>query len=65
LRLLGTHNTPVHTPEDEKRWREGLGAVVKQLRKTDAGRDATAIAAHIVEFRRSFIGDPTRVLNLG
>lgn len=39
--------------------------MVKQLRTTDLGKDANAIAARIAEFRRDFVGDPTKTLNLG
>lgn len=52
------------TDEDAKKWREGLGAVVKQLKSTSIGRDAGAIAARIAEFRRDFVGDASSVLNL-
>lgn len=62
---MGTKNVPAHSPEDQKRWNEGLGAVIKGLRTTSLGRDAGAIAAKIAEFRREFVADPTKVLNLG
>ena len=64
LKELGTYRTPTHGPESDKKWREGLGAVVKQLRTTNLGKDANAIAARIAEYRREFVGDPTMTLNL-
>ena len=57
-------NLPAHTPEEIRRWNEGLSVVVKQLRATNLGRDANAIAAKISEFRREFVGDPTKIINL-
>jgi hypothetical protein len=65
LKLLGTHNAPAHSPDDHKRWNEGLGTVIKQLRSANVGRDVNAIAAAIAEYRKEFVGDPTKVLNLG
>ena len=61
---MGTKNVPAHNAEEQKRWNEGLVAVVKQLKATNLGKDAGAIAARIAEFRREFVGDPSRVLNL-
>ncbi|KAK5123746.1 hypothetical protein LTR85_002382 [Meristemomyces frigidus] len=65
LQELGTSRMPAKGAAEEKRWKEGLGAVVKQLRTTNIGRDANAIAARIAEYRRDFLGDPTKTLNLG
>ncbi|KAI7540247.1 hypothetical protein KC331_g9279 [Hortaea werneckii] len=65
LQRLGTNRTPTSNPDEERRWKEGLGSVIKQLRTTNQGKDANAIAAKIAEFRREFIGDDSKVLNLG
>ncbi|KAI6884159.1 hypothetical protein KC363_g3692 [Hortaea werneckii] len=65
LQHLGTNRTPTHNPDEERKWKEGLGTVIKQLRTTNQGKDANAIAAKIAEFRREFIGDDSKVLNLG
>ncbi|KAK4544744.1 hypothetical protein LTR36_003993 [Oleoguttula mirabilis] len=65
LQELGTSRMPANGPAEEKRWKEGLGNVVKQLRSTSIGKDANAIAARIAEYRRDFLGDPTKTLNLG
>ena len=62
---MGTQNVPAHTENEKGRWNEGLGAVVKQLKTTDIGKDAVAIAGRIAQFRREFVGDPSKVLNLG
>merc|ERR1712070_1106840 len=65
LQLLGTNRTPTRNPDEDRKWKEGLGSVIKQLRTTNQGKDANAIAAKIAEFRREFIGDDSKVLNLG
>lgn len=65
LQRLGTNRTPTSNPDEERKWKEGLGSVIKQLRTTNQGKDANAIAAKIAEFRREFIGDDSKVLNLG
>lgn len=62
---MGTKDIPTHDPGELKRWNDGLSAVVRGLRNTNIGKDADAIAARIAEFRRAFIGDPSKVLNLG
>ncbi|KAI7473045.1 hypothetical protein KC351_g11309 [Hortaea werneckii] len=65
LQHLGTNRTPTRNPDEDRKWKEGLGSVIKQLRTTNQGKDANAIAAKIAEFRREFIGDDSKVLNLG
>jgi molecular chaperone GrpE (heat shock protein) len=55
---------PANDPETEKKWREGLTAVIKELRNTVQTQDVAAIAQRIAEFRREFIGDPTKTLLL-
>jgi len=54
---------PGQTQEQKNAWNQGLKAVIRELRSQNV-RGAAAVAAAIVEFRRAFIGDPTRVLNL-
>jgi hypothetical protein len=54
---------PGQTQEQKNAWTQGLKAVIRELRGQNV-RGAEAVAAAIVEFRRAFIGDPTRVLNL-
>lgn len=61
LRLIGTEHTPARTSEDEKRWKDGLAALVKQLRANNI-KDVATIAHRIAEYRRSFVADPSRVL---
>ena len=63
--MLGTDRTPTTTPEARKRWNEGLGAIVKQLRGSKEGKDANLIAARIAQYRRDFMEEPWMVLNLG
>ncbi|KAF2764228.1 hypothetical protein EJ03DRAFT_282475, partial [Teratosphaeria nubilosa] len=62
LQELGTFRSATGNLAEEKRWKEGLTAVIKQLRNTNDGRDVEKIAARIVAFRRSFVGDPSKVL---
>lgn len=63
LRLMGTVKTPARDPEQKKKWNEGLGKLISELRLDPAvGRDAGLIAQRIAEYRRTFIEDPTRVV---
>ncbi|CAK1364328.1 hypothetical protein CB0940_08028 [Cercospora beticola] len=64
LRLMGTERTPARNPEEDKRWKEGLSNLIRELRTTNIGRDAGLIAQRIAEYRRSFVNDPTRVVLL-
>ena len=61
---MGSENTPVRTPEEDKKWKQGLGAVIKQLRNTNMGKDVGAIAASIAQYRRDFVGDQTKIIKL-
>ncbi len=61
---MGTKNVPARTPEEHKKWKEGLAAVIKELRAGNASRDANNIAKRIAQYRRDFIGDATKVVNL-
>ena len=61
---MGTGHIPAQTPEDAKKWRDGLGTVIRQLRETNRGRDVGAIAQSIADYRREFLGDPTKILSL-
>jgi hypothetical protein len=63
--MLGTHNPPAHSKDEQERWNKGMGSVITQLRAANLHRDVNAIAAAISEFRKEFVGDPTKVLNLG
>lgn len=64
LREIGTQKIPAKGPEEEKKWRDGLTAVVHELRSTNRGKDVAVIAQRIAEYRREFIGDPTKTLLL-
>lgn len=61
---MGTKDSPAHDPDEQKRWNEGLNALVEHLRTTDYARDARRVAAKLAEFRRDFIADPSKVLDL-
>jgi hypothetical protein len=54
---------PGHTEEEKSRWNNGLKAVIKSLRMQRI-QGSEEVAAKIVEFRRAFIGDSTKILNL-
>ena len=64
LKIMATKNTPTQNADELKRWNEGLSTLVAEMRKTTQSKDASAIAARIVALRRSFLGDPTKILNL-
>ncbi|OCK79457.1 hypothetical protein K432DRAFT_299828, partial [Lepidopterella palustris CBS 459.81] len=59
---LGTAN-PGRTEEEKQQWTEGLKLVLRQLRQKDT-KDPDVVATEIANFRRQFLKDPTRVLNL-
>lgn len=56
---------PAYTPAEVKKWKEGLAVLVRSLRADGAAKDANSIAKRIAQYRREFVGDPTRVINLG
>jgi hypothetical protein len=66
LQHLGTDCCPAKDAEEEKQWRDGLTALIKKLRagNSDEAKDANKIAARIAEYRREFMGDPTKILHL-
>lgn len=55
---------PASDPESQQRWRTGLHALIKELRITHKTQDVDVIAQRIADFRREFIGDPTKTLLL-
>ena len=57
-------NIPANTPEEEARWKNGLGAVIQELKASNGGRHFDNIVARISEFRREFVGDETKVVKL-
>ncbi|KAH8711999.1 hypothetical protein GQ44DRAFT_776339 [Phaeosphaeriaceae sp. PMI808] len=59
---LGTAN-PGKTPEEKQQWNDGLRGVLKELRKKSI-KDPNGIAAEIAKYRRQFLDDDTRVVNL-
>jgi hypothetical protein len=59
---LGTAN-PGRTDEEKRQWAEGLRLVLKELRQKDT-RDPDVVATEIAKYRRQFLKDPSRVLNL-
>lgn len=62
---MGTKNVPAHSQEELKRWKEGLAGVIRELRAGNVAKDANSIAKRIAEYRRAFIGDSTKVVNVG
>jgi hypothetical protein len=59
---LGTAN-PGKTTEEKQQWNDGLRGVLKELRKKSI-KDPNGIAAEIAKYRREFLNDDTRVVNL-
>ncbi|KAH9880988.1 hypothetical protein J1614_001481 [Plenodomus biglobosus] len=59
---LGTAN-PGETPEERQKWNDGLRGVLKELRVKNI-KDPNGIAAEIAKYRRQFLNDETRVVNL-
>lgn len=61
---MGTQKTPVRSDEEDVRWKDGLNGVFQELRSSKQGKDASAIARRITQYRREFRGDDTKVLLL-
>ncbi|OMP84059.1 Protein red1 [Diplodia seriata] len=59
---LGIVN-PGRTPEEQDKWRVDLKQVLKGLREQNV-RHAESVAAAITKYRREFLQDPSRVLNI-
>ncbi|KAK4956973.1 hypothetical protein LTR28_005771 [Elasticomyces elasticus] len=59
---MGSSN-PGRDSEEKQKWTTGLKEVVKQLRAQNL-KDPEIVAQRIVEYRRNFLQDPSRVLNL-
>jgi hypothetical protein len=55
---------PSNDEATRDRWREGLSTWSERLRAEDV-REPELIARELVEFRREFIGDSSKILNLG
>ena len=61
---LGTES-PGDSPSEKALWKESLRTMISQLRNQHMQTTTQDIASRIIEFRRAFIGDPSRILNLG
>lgn len=59
---LGTAN-PGETAEERQKWNDGLRGVLKELRTKNI-KDPNGIAVEIAKYRRQFLNDETRVVNL-
>ncbi|KAF2202331.1 hypothetical protein GQ43DRAFT_314342 [Delitschia confertaspora ATCC 74209] len=59
---LGTAN-PGRTPEDRNAWVDGLKLVLKDLRAQGL-KDPNVVAEEISKFRRRFLKDDTRIINI-
>jgi hypothetical protein len=59
---LGTAN-PGRTPEEKDQYREGLKLVIRELRQQKT-QDATVVATQISKYRRQFLKDDSRVLDI-
>ena len=54
---------PGKTSEEKQRWNDGLRGVLKELRQKNI-KDPNGIAVEIARYRRQFLNDDTRVVNL-
>lgn len=59
---MGATN-PGRSSEEKSKWNAGLRTLLMQLGAAGT-RDASTMAAAIAEYRRTFLADPTKVLNL-
>lgn len=59
---LGTAN-PGKTQDERQQWNNGLRGVLQDLRQKNI-RDPNGIAQEIAKYRRQFLKDETRVVNL-
>jgi len=59
---LGTAN-PGENAEERQKWNDGLRGVLKELRVKNI-KDPNGIAVEIAKYRRQFLNDETRVVNL-
>ncbi|KAF3035812.1 hypothetical protein E8E12_004993 [Didymella heteroderae] len=59
---LGTAN-PGKTQAEKQQWNDGLRSVLKDLRQKNI-KDPNGIAREIAKYRRQFLNDDTRVVNL-
>jgi hypothetical protein len=59
---LGTAN-PGKTQNEKQQWNDGLRNVLKELRQKNI-KDPNGIAREIANYRRKFLNDDTRVVNL-
>lgn len=59
---LGTTN-PGRTDEERSQWAEGLKGILKELRQKNV-KDPNVVAIEIANYRRRFLKDPTKVLNI-
>ncbi|KAF2758921.1 hypothetical protein EJ05DRAFT_326466 [Pseudovirgaria hyperparasitica] len=62
LLQLGTTN-PGRTDEEQSEWKEGLKGVLKTLKQSKT-HELNLIVNAIANYRRDFLKDPTRILNL-
>jgi hypothetical protein len=59
---LGTAN-PGKTQDEKQQWNDGLRNVLKELRQKNI-KDPNGIAQEIATYRRQFLNDSSRVINL-
>ncbi|KAF2673926.1 hypothetical protein BT63DRAFT_410873 [Microthyrium microscopicum] len=63
MELSGTE-CPTNDPKDQEKWNIGIRAIVEDFQKS-GNQDPNVIASKIADYRRVFVGDSTRILNLG
>jgi hypothetical protein len=52
---------PHTTPEQTQKWKEGLGQIISDMRSRSE-QDVEKISQAIVEFRRNFLQDDSKIL---
>lgn len=62
---MGADQTPAKTPEELKKWKAGLAVLIADIRSTHGqANDVELISRRIAQYRREFVGDPTKTLLL-
>lgn len=58
-----TSGNPGKTEEEEARYKDGLRAVLQQMRD-EGNLNTEAVASRVAEYRRGFVQDPSNILGL-
>lgn len=61
---MGADQIPAKLPQDVRKWKAGLSALISKIRDENKASDVATISSRIAEYRREFVGDPTKTLLL-